>query len=203
MSRYTGPRLKIMRALGTELPGLSSQSIEARPYPPGQHGQRMARKSDFGLKLIEKQKLRYNYGLTETQLRRLITEARHSKHPTGDKFLELLERRLDNAVFRAGFAPTAVAARQLVNHGHVRVNGRRVTIPSFRTRPGDVLALNDRALSIPMVAASLVQPALERPGWIAWDETSRTASILRLPEADEVPFPVDVQQVVEYYAQRL
>lgn len=105
MSRYTGPRLKVMRALGIQLPGLSSKSIEDRPYPPGQHGLKQKRKSDFGLKLMEKQKLRYNYGLNETQIRRLFVEARHAKMPTGDKLPELLERRLDNAVFRAGFAP--------------------------------------------------------------------------------------------------
>ncbi|KAB2318147.1 30S ribosomal protein S4 [Betaproteobacteria bacterium SCN1] len=203
MSRYTGPRLKIMRALGTQLPGLSTKSIEDRPYPPGQHGQKTKRKSDFGVKLMEKQKLRYNYGLNETQIRRLFVEAKRARMPTGDKLLELLECRLDNAVFRAGFAPTAVAARQLVRHRHILLNGVRVNIPSIRIKPGDTLALHGRAANIPMVAESLQAPALTRPEWLHFDETQRTAQINRVPMADEVPFPIDVQQVVEYYAQRL
>lgn len=116
MSRYTGPRLKVMRALGTELPGLSRKPLDERNYPPGQHGQRPKRKSGFGVQLIEKQKLRFNYGLTERQIQRLFREAKRDRCPTGDKLLELLERRLDNFVFRAGFAPTTVAARQLVRH---------------------------------------------------------------------------------------
>lgn len=203
MSRYTGPRLKIMRALGTQLPGLSSKSIEDRPYPPGQHGQKQKRKSDFGVKLMEKQKLRYNYGLTETQIRRLFVEAKRAKMPTGDKFLELLERRLDNAVFRAGFAPTTVAARQLVRHKHIQLNGKRVNIPSIRIKPGDVLTLNGAAAKIPMVIESLKEPSLTRPEWLHFDETTHTAQISRVPMADEVPFPIDVQQVVEYYAQRI
>ena len=111
MSRYTGPRLRVMRALGIELPGLSRKSIENRPYPPGQHGLKQKRKSDFGKQLIEKQKLRYNYGLNERQMRRMMAEARAGKGNTGEKMLELLERRLDNFVFRAGFAPTLIAAR--------------------------------------------------------------------------------------------
>ncbi|MDP2028023.1 MAG: 30S ribosomal protein S4 [Thiobacillus sp.] len=203
MSRYTGPRLKIMRALGTQLPGLSSKSIEDRPYPPGQHGQKQKRKSDFGVKLMEKQKLRYNYGLTETQIRRLFVESRRAKMPSGDKFLELLERRLDNAVFRAGFAPTTVAARQLVRHKHILLNGKRVNIPSIRIKPGDTLALNGAAAKIPMVIESLKEPALTRPEWLHFDETTHIAQINRVPMADEVPFPIDVQQVVEYYAQRI
>ena len=110
LSRYTGPRLKVMRALGTELPGLSRKPLGERNYPPGQHGQRPKRKSGFGVQLIEKQKLRFNYGLGERQIQRLFREAKRDRGPTGDKLLELLERRLDNFVFRAGFAPTTVAA---------------------------------------------------------------------------------------------
>lgn len=203
MSRYTGPRLKIMRALGTQLPGLSAKSFDNRPHPPGQHGQKTKRKSDFGLKLMEKQKLRFNYGLNETQIRRLFVKAKRSSMPTGDKLLELLERRLDNAVFRAGFAPTAVAARQLVRHRHILLNGERVSIPSIRINPGDTLMLHGKATDIPMVAESLKEPALTRPEWLSFDESKRAARVHRLPQADEVPFPIDVQQVVEYYAQRI
>lgn len=204
MSRFTGPRLKVMRALGTELPGLSRKSIGDRPHPPGQHGARSnRRKSDFGLQLIEKQKLRFNYGLTETQIRRLFREAKRDKGPTGDKLLELLERRLDNAVFRAGFAPTGIAARQLVRHRHVRLNGRSVNIPSIRVRIGDVITLTDKARRIDLVVASLAEPALARPEWLSWNDKDASATVARLPEGDEVPFPVNVQDVVEYYAVRL
>lgn len=200
MSRYTGPRLKVMRALGTELPGLSRKSLGERNYPPGQHGQKQSRKSDFGKKLQEKQKLRFNYGLGERQIQKLFAEAKSSKMPTGDKLLELLERRLDNAVFRAGFAPTAVAARQLVRHRHITLNGKVVNIPSIRVNPGDEIVLRERAYQIPMVVESMTQPALERPEWISFDETAKKARVGRVPAADEVPFPIDVQQVVEYYA---
>ncbi|TVO59316.1 MULTISPECIES: 30S ribosomal protein S4 [Denitromonas] len=204
MSRFTGPRLKVMRALGTELPGLSRKSISDRPHPPGQHGARNKhRKSDYGLQLIEKQKLRFNYGLTETQIRRLFREAKRDKGPTGDKLLELLECRIDNAVFRAGFAPTGIAARQLVRHRHVLLNGRSVNIPSIRVRVGDVITLTAKARQIGIVSASLAEPALTRPEWLGWNDKDTTATVMRLPEPDEVPFPVNVQDVVEYYAVRM
>ncbi len=203
MSRYTGPRLKVMRALGCELPGLSRKPLGERNYPPGQHGQRPKRKSEFGAQLIEKQKLRFNYGLGERQIQRLFREAKRDKAPTGEKLLELLERRLDNFVFRAGFAPTTVAARQLVRHKHVLLNGRAVNIPSIRIRPGDRIALTERARKITVVAEALAEPALNRPEWLAFDEVTLTAQVTRTPSGDEVPFPVEVQQVVEYYAVRL
>ncbi len=203
MSRYTGPRLKVMRALGTELPGLSRKPLGERNYPPGQHGQRTKRKSGFGLQLIEKQKLRFNYGLTEKVIQRLFREAKRDRGPTGDKLLELLERRLDNFVFRAGFAPTAIAARQLVRHKHVLLNGRTVNIPSIRIKPGDRIQLAARSRNIPIVLESLAEPALTRPEWLTIDEPAFAATVTRTPSPDEVPFPVDVQQVVEYYAVRI
>lgn len=203
MSRHTGPRLKIMRALGVELPGLSRKSIENRPHPPGQHGQRQRRPSDFALKLREKQKLRFNYGLTERQIQRVFLEAKGSKLPTGAKLLELLERRLDNLVFRSGFAPTLPAARQLVRHRHVLLNGKIASIPSMRVRPGDTVTLQDRSFGMPLVIECLAEPPLARPEWLTYDETARHARVTRVPLADEVPFPIDVQQVVEYYANRI
>ncbi|WP_374499468.1 30S ribosomal protein S4 [Zoogloea sp.] len=203
MSRYTGPRLKVIRALGCELPGLSRKSVGERDYPPGQHGMRPRRKSDFGVKLMEKQKLRMNYGLTESQLQRLFREAKTSKAPTGNKLLELLELRLDNVVFRAGFAPTGVAARQLVRHRHVHLNGRQVNIPSIRVKPGDVIVLAERARKIPSVIESIALPALARPEWLSCDGKTFAATVSRVPDASEVPFPVEVQHVVEYYAVRI
>jgi small subunit ribosomal protein S4 len=204
MSRYTGPRLKVMRALGAQLPGLSRKSIEERLYPPGQHGQsRSKRRTDFATKLMEKQKLRYNYGLSERQMRRLLMEARRAEGGTGDRLLALLERRLDNVVFRAGYAPTIMAARQLVNHNHVLLNGRTASVASIQVKPGDVIALKERAIGIPMVVDSLASPALEIPEWIEFDETSKQARVTRNPLPDEVPLPIEVYRVVEFYSNRL
>lgn len=202
MSRYTGPRVKIMRALGVELPGLSRKSTENRPNPPGQHGASAARrrKSDYGLALIEKQKLRYNYGVNERQLRKLMVNARHTHGSSGAILLQLLESRLDNVVFRAGLAPTLIAARQLVSHRHFMLNGRIVNIPSMRVRINDEIQLRERSRNIPIVVESMANPALTRPEWISWDGQKMSARVTRLPEADEVPFPIDIQLVVQYYA---
>ena len=203
MSRYTGPNRKIMRALGVELPGLSRKSIADRNYPSGQHGQKSRRPSDYGVRLKEKQKLRFNYGLTERQIQILFKEAKSAHGPTGDKLLELLERRLDNLVFRAGFAPNAVAARQLMRHRHVMLNGRLVNIPSIRVKPGDTVSLTDKGAGIPATAECFQTPVLTRPEWIRFEASARSATVTRLPAADEVPFPIEVQHVVEYYAVRL
>ncbi len=205
MSRLTGPRLKIMRALGVDLPGLSRKTIEARPTPPGQHGNKASRKrrSDFGVKLQEKQKIRFNYGLTETQMRKMILDARKGKEPTGERLLQLLERRMDNVVFRAGFAPTVIAARQLVTHGHLMLNGKNVNIPSIRLKMGDEVTIRTKSKNIPMVVETIKQPSLARPEWLSWHEATTVVKVAHLPAIEDVPFPVDVQQVVEYYANRV
>lgn len=205
MARTTGPRLKIMRALGVELPGLSRKSIEDRPNPPGQHGQQASRRrrSDFAVKLVEKQKIRFNYGVSEKQMRKLMLEARKGSEPTGDKLMSLLERRLDNVVFRAGFAPTGIAARQLVNHGHLLLNGKPVNIPSMRLKVGDVVSLKEKSRKIPMVAESMAAPSLSIPEWLSVDAGAASAKIGHLPSVEDVPFPIEAQQVVEYYANRV
>lgn len=205
MSRYTGPRLKVLRALGIDLPGLSRKSMQERNQPPGQHGARKVngRKSEFGQQLMEKQKLRYNYGLTERQLRRAVADAKKDRGATGNKLVELLERRLDNMVFRAGFAPTIPAARQLVSHGHFQLNGKRVTIPSIRLRIGDAFGPTETGRKIDLVRATLEEPALERPQWISLDHATQTARLTHLPDGDAAPFPLDLQRVVEYYATRM
>lgn len=204
MSRYTAPRVKQMRALGVDLPGLSRKSIQRRPYRPGQHGQARRRKqSDYGRQLLEKQKLRLNYGLSEKQFRRLVSEAKRSRVATGDKLVELLERRLDNAVFRAGLAPTIPAARQLVNHGHIQVNGGRVDIASYRLNVGDTITLREKSKSLAIVETSLAEVVIERPHWLEVDAAEKTVKVGALPDVSSVPFPCDVQLVVEYYAKRL
>lgn len=204
MARYTGPRVKKMRALGENLPGLSRKTIERRPYPPGQHGQNRRRKmSDFGRQLQEKQKLRLNYGITERRFRRLMREAKGSKVATGVKLLELLERSLDNVVFRAGFAPTIPAARQLINHGHIMVNGKPVDIASFRVSEGDVIQPRAKSLNLHPIVTALGELSLLRPDWMDYNDEKKVARVAATPDANSVPFPVDVQLVIEYYAKRL
>ncbi|SDK57177.1 SSU ribosomal protein S4P [Methylophilus rhizosphaerae] len=205
MARTTGPRLKIMRALGVELPGLSRKSIENRPNPPGQHGNQASRRrrSDFAVKLMEKQKIRFNYGVSEKQMRRLMLEARKGSEPTGEKLMSLLERRLDNVVFRAGFAPTGISARQLVNHGHILLNGKSANIPSIRLQVGDVVTLKEKSRKIPIVVEALATPSLTQPEWLSVDSTTASVKVGHLPSIEDVPFPLDVQQVVEYYANRV
>lgn len=205
MSRFTGPRLRVMRALGVDLPGLSRKTIESRQTPPGQHGAKATRrrKTDFGIKLREKQKLRFNYGVSERQLRRLVLEARKSTEPTGTILLQLLERRLDNVVFRAGFAPTVMAARQLVSHRHIRLNGKIADIPSMWVNVGDEVAIKAQSENLPIVLDAMQNPPLTRPDWMSWDEEKKVGKVTQLPAAEDVPFPIDIQQVVEFYTSRI
>jgi small subunit ribosomal protein S4 len=204
MSRFTGPRLKKIRALGMNLPGLTRKSFDRRPYPPGEHAHGRRRKqSDYGRQLTEKQKLRLNYGISERQLRGLFKAARRSKVSTGEKLLELLERRLDNCVFRAGFAPTIPAARQLVNHGHFIVNGRRVDIPSYSVKPGDLIQPREKSRELATIKENTTEFWTLRPGWLEMDMAAATAKMTEVPQPDAVPFAVDVQLVVEFYAKKM
>ena len=204
MSRYTGPKVKKLRAFGVDLPGLSRKSQRDRPYVPGEHGQSFRRKpSPYGERLIEKQKVRFNYGLSEKQMRRLMSEARRSQMAAGDKLMELLERRLDNVVFRSGLAPTIPAARQLVNHGHFTVNGKRVNIPSYRVDTGDIIAPRQKSMNLECIEVSLENPPLSSTDWIGLDADKKTASVNSLPTIEAVPFPLDIQLVVEYYSRLL
>lgn len=203
MSRYSGPRLRVVRALGTELPGLTRKKSERRPYPPGQHGAQRRKLSEFALRLLEKQKVRMNYGITEHQLVRLMKEARGGKGNTGERLLELLERRLDNVVFRAGFARTIPAARQLVNHGHLLVDGRRVDIASYRARAGQVVAVRPQSKDLASIAASLATPLPFPTPWLDVNAASLEARVVSMPDPDSVPFPLNVQRVIEFYSQRI
>ena len=204
MGRNTGPRLKKMRALDVELPGLSRKSITKRPYGPGEHGQKSQKVKDYSLRLNEKQKLRFNYGITERQLRRVVREAIRSKTLTADKIIELLELRLDNVVFRGGLAPTIPAARQLVNHNHITVNNKRVNIASYRVKVGDVICPREKSKKIHPIQVALSEgSALDYPAWLEFDESTVSIRIISLPNADSVPFPIELSLVVEYYAQLL
>ena len=202
MSRYTGPRLRIMRALGVELPGLSRKKIERRPYRPGQHGQGRRKLSDFAVRLQEKQKLRHYYGLGERQLRNLVVEASRAGDTTY-KLLELLERRLDNVVFRAGFARTIPAARQLVSHGQILVNERRVDIASYRVRPGEVISMRSKMLENAHVKSALEDTSLALPDWLERSGAPVRATVRGLPDPESILFDLRPQLVIEFYSLRL
>lgn len=198
------PRLKIVRRLGTPLPGLTRKDAERRPYPPGPAGPRRGRRrtSDYRRRLEEKQKLRFHYGVTERQLQRYFARAVRSPGVTGEVLLALLERRLDNVAFRLGFAPTIRAARQLVGHGHIRVNGRRVNRPGLLVEVGDEVAVDPRARTIPDVLAAVDRgPEVRVPGYLALDpDDPFVGRVVDHPTREDVPFIVDETAIVEFYA---
>ena len=204
MARYTGPKVKNMRALETYLPGLTGKSMEHRATRPGQHGQRLSspRKSDYAVQLREKQKLQFNYGLREKHLARLVKEARRSQTTTGDKLIELVERRLDNVVFRSGFAKSLPAARQLVGHGHVQVNGKSVDIASYRVVVGDVISPKEKSRELTHIKDAITSIRLTRPDWLECNYAQMTATVIGTPGPDSVSVEVDVARIVEYYAKR-
>jgi len=202
-----GPRLKILRRFGVQLPGLSRKSSEDRPYAPGQHGPaqsgRRRKVSEFKRLLEEKQKVRFNYGVSESQLRRYVDQARRMPGRTGDNVLALLERRLDNVIFRLGFTPTIPAARQLVSHGHVRVNGLRLDRPSYLTRSGDTIALPEgRVRERPTIVDAIERgPQVKLPSYLAIDPSDKFAGrVIGTPMRHDVPFPVNEAAIVEFYA---
>lgn len=203
MSRYTGPRLKLMRALGMELPGLGRKTLERKPNPPGQHGaQKRAKLSNFALQLREKQKLRFNYGVSERQLRRYVKMAFGSRKNPGHYLLQTLERRLDSVAFRCGYAPSIASARQLVSHGHIKVNGKKLDIPSYLVDVGDVVTVSDKAQKMPQVVSTLDAITLARPGWLGFETVAAGGKILTMPDRDSFPFPISEGLIVEYYTQR-
>ena len=201
MSRYRGPRLRIVRRLG-ELPGLTRKSAR-RAYPPGQHGQNRKKRSEYAIRLEEKQKLRLNYGLTEKQMLRYVRKARRVAGSTGQVLLQLLEMRLDNTVFRMGMAPTIPAARQLVNHGHVTVNGKPVNIASYQCRPGEEVAVRNREASKKLVEANLQYPGLANlPSHLEFDKTKLSGKVNSVIEREWVALQVNELLVVEYYSRQ-
>ena len=182
---------------------LASQR-KRRPYAPGQSGQaRRPRISEYKKRLLEKQKIRFNYGVGERQLRRLFIEAKNSREPAGLILLRLLEQRLDNVIFRTSLAPTIPAARQLISHGHILVNEKKVNIPSFRVKPGDKISLREKSRKLEVIEVSLAQPSLRLPPYLSFESTSFSGQMVSLPIRDDIPIQVDEQLVVEYYAQRL
>ncbi|MGF1509310.1 MAG: 30S ribosomal protein S4 [Myxococcota bacterium] len=204
MSRYTGPRLRVARRLGgAELPGLFVNRELRRPYPPGQHGPTQRIKlSDYAIRLREKQKLRVHYGVGEKQFRRYVVAAKRAKGNTGENLLTSLESRLDNVVFRLGFARTNRAARQMVSHGHIEVNGRRTDIPSFLCRPGDVIQVRESSKMREKVAAEIAGPTiLALPSYIERDDQALRGTMKSRPEMADCPLQnFNESLVIELYA---
>jgi len=205
VTKRTSAKYKIDRRMGENIWGRAKSPVNRREYGPGQHGQRRKGKmSDFGLQLRAKQKLKGYYGdLTEKQFRRIYTEAERVKGDTGENLIGLLERRLDAVVYRAKFVATIFAARQFVNHGHVLVNGRRVNIPSYRVKEGDVVEVRDRSKQLALVLEASQLPERDVPEYLDVNNSKLTATFVRTPGLGDVPYPVLMEPnlVIEYYAQ--
>ena len=202
MARYTGPREKIARRFGVPLFG-PSKALELRNFPPGQHGVRNARRkvSDYGIAMAEKQKLRYQYGLMEKQFRRFFHEAQRRKGVTGETLLQMLELRLDNVAFRMGFANTRFAARQLVGHGHVTVNGKCCNISSAQCKPGDVIAAKPAVKSQQLIGRFLEMTAsVPASDWMTVDRDKMSGTVNRVPVREEINPIANEQLVVELYS---
>lgn len=205
MASLHGPKAKIQRRFGEVLIPRAKYSkiLEKRPYPPGDHGKekqyRSGRRSDYGMQLEEKQKLSFIYNIRERQMRRYYLKAASTPGATGANMLILLERRLDNLVYRAGLAATIWAARQLVTHGHVTINGKRVNLPSYLVRPGESLSLVEKMRKNVHVIEWVEASAGAIPTYLEVDTTTMTATLSRVPERKEIPVPVNEQLVVEFY----
>ena len=198
MSRYTGPAFKKSRRVGFSTLE-NGKDIARRPYRPGQHGQtRRAKVSEYETQLKEKQKVRFIYGLTEKQFKKTFNEASKLKGVHGENLLKLLESRLDNIVYRTGFASTRRGARQLVNHGHILVDGKKVDIPSYRLRPGQVVSMKEADKDLKVVKESL-EKVFNRVEFINYDNSKMTGTLMRLPERNELNPEINEALIVEYY----
>ena len=200
MARYRGPKTKIARRFGEAIFGPDS-SFEKRNYPPGQHGLARKRKksSEYAVQLMEKQKAKYSYGILEKQFRNLFEKASASKGITGEVLLQLCEARLDNVVFRLGIAPTRRAARQLVGHRHITVNGEIVNIPSYSLKAGDVIGVREKSKSLAAITESLSGNTLNHD-WLDWDNSEMKGKFIAIPERDMIPEPIKEQLIVELYS---
>ena len=198
MARYTGPAYKKSRRLGFSTLE-NGKDLARRPYAPGIHGTSRRKKvSEYGIQLQEKQKVRFMYGLTEKQFRRTFDRAAKMAGIHGENFLKLLESRLDNLVYRMGLATTRRAARQIVNHGHILVNGKKVDIPSYQCKPGDVISVKENSLEHPAIKLSL-ENKVARPAYVEFDEKKMTGSYVRLPERTELSAEINESLIVEFY----
>ena len=200
MARYTGPKSKIARKLGEAIFG-EDKVLARKNYAPGQHGANRRRKlSEYGTQLREKQKAKYTYGVLERQFRNLFKKASSNKGVTGEVLLQLLESRLDNVVYRLGIAPTRAAARQLVNHRHIVVDGKVVGIPSYSVKPGQIIGVRERSKSLEVISDALAGFNHSKYPWLEWDENAKAGKYLNRPERSEIPENIKEQLIVELYS---
>ena len=204
MARYTGPKARISRRLGINVWGTSGETkaLDRRPYPPGEHGRgrRRCQNSEYLVQLQEKQKARFTYGITEKQFRNTYDQAAKQRGVTGENLLRLLELRLDNIVYRAGWAATRPQARQFVSHGHINVNGRRVNVPSFRARKGDVIELRPKSREMVTVQWNLDVLDRATPMWLEAGEGGQQVTVREVPTREQIEIPVREQLIVELYS---
>ncbi len=200
MARYIGPKSKIARKFGEPIFG-PDKVLAKKNYPPGQHGNNRRRKtSEYGLQLREKQKAKYTYGVLERQFRRMYERAQRTPGVTGVILLQLLETRLDNIVYRLGFAPTRAGARQLVSHKHITVDGKVVNIPSYQVRPGQVVAVREKDKSMQVILDSLDAFNHSKYPWIEWNESALAGTLIHVPEREDIPENIKEQLIVELYS---
>lgn len=201
MARYTGPKSKIARKFREPIFG-PDKALERKNYPPGQHGasKRRGKQSEYAVQLMEKQKVKYTYGVLEKQFRNLFTKASSRQGITGDNLLQLLEARLDNTVYRLGIAPSRSSARQLVSHKHITVNGELVNIPSYQLRAGDVVAVREKSKSLEAISNSVAGRAINKYGWLDWNAKELSGKFLAYPNRDEIPENIKENLIVELYS---
>ena len=199
MARYTGPKFKLSRRLGISLSG-TGKELAKRPFPPGQHGPNQRRKiSNYGMQLQEKQKLRHMYGLGEKQFRTLFAKAQKMQGIAGENFMFLLESRLDNLVYRLGFANSRAGARQLVSHGHITVNGKKVDIASYLVSIGDVIGLREKSRGMKSIKEA-IEGRHHLPAYVEYNEAAMEGKFVRLPDRGELSQDIDEKQIVEFYS---
>ena len=200
MARYTGPKSRIARKFGEAIFGADKVLLK-KNYPPGQHGNARKKKtSEYGTQLREKQKAKYTYGVLEKQFRNMFEKASRHKGITGEVLLQLLEMRLDNVVYRLGIAPTRSAARQLVSHRHITVDGKVVNIPSYAVKPGQIIAVREKSKSLEVIADALAGFNHSKYPWIEWDLASSTGKLIHVPERVDIPESIKEQLIVELYS---
>jgi small subunit ribosomal protein S4 len=201
MARYTGPKTRIARKFGEAIFG-ADKSFEKKNFPPGQHGLAKKRKktSEYGIQLAEKQKAKYTYGVLERQFANLFDKAQRHKGVTGEVLLQLLESRLDNVIYRLGVAPSRAAARQLVGHRHIVVNGHTVNIPSYQVKAGDVVGVREKSKSMEVITDSLSSNKRSKYSWLEWDAHQMVGKFLNVPERADIPENIKEQLIVELYS---
>lgn len=201
MARYTGPRSRIARKFGDPIFG-PDKYLDRKNFPPGQHGMNKKRKktSEYGVQLREKQKAKYTYGVLERQFRKTFEKASRSKGVTGEVLLQLLESRLDNVVYRLGIAPTRAAARQLVSHRHITVNGDIVNIPSCQLKPGDIIGVREKSKSLETIVDALASGKGSKLAWLEWDDAQMAGKFMSLPLRSDIPEDIKEQLIIELYS---